>query len=313
VDSTIRRKCPPNTVPYKTKSGDTLYNIAQRYKTTISAIISANPFLNPYYLQVGLELCIPTQKIYPACPEGNYYRIRPRDTLYSIARFFNVSLDDLIEANPGIEPTRLFIGQVICIPLATPPIVCPPGYTEYYVKSEDTFSSISREFNISLDLLIRANPGINPNALLIGQKLCIPAVNTPNKLYSNAIYNVSFMYPSNWTRIDSEHYEGVDGYFILSALLADATLDEVCQEHSHHQLLPYGTNPKIEKTKVQGRDACFIFPSADQAPEWKGQAALIVSYPRPISIGRQPYNYFVMWAHKDFIRQIASTLKFLVS
>lgn len=309
MDSTTQRKCPPNTVPYKTKSGDTLYKLAQRYNTTIEAIMSANPFLNPYYLQVGLELCIPLQKTYPACPEGNYYRIRPRDTLFSIARFFNISLDDLIEANPGIEPNNLFIDQVICIPLATPPIACPAGYTEHFVQSGDTLSSIAKSFNIPLEALMKANPGIRPEALLVGQKLCIPST---YKLYSNAIYNVSFMYPANWTRIDSEHYEGANGYFILSALFADSPLDEVCREHSRHELQPYGTNPKIERTKIQGREACFIFPSANQAPEWKGQAALILRYPRPISINRQPYNFFVMWAQKDFIRQIASTLKFLV-
>lgn len=50
------------------------------------------------------------------CPTGNYYTIRPGDTLYGIANRYNVSLHDLFKANLGIRPYMLMIGQVICIP-----------------------------------------------------------------------------------------------------------------------------------------------------------------------------------------------------
>lgn len=167
-------RCPPRTVPYTIRPGDTLYSIATRYNTTVPAIISANPFIDPRSLQIGSVICVPLQRIYPPCPEGNYYSIRPGDTLYSIARFFNVSLDDLIEANPGIDPYRLSVGQIICIPLATPPVTCPPGTTTYTVRRGDTFYSIAQRYGITVNQLRRANPNVNPQALLIGQQLCIP-------------------------------------------------------------------------------------------------------------------------------------------
>ena len=53
------------------------------------------------------------------CPFGNYYTIRPGDTLYRIAIRYNVSLHDLFKANPKINPYMLMIGQVICIPRVT--------------------------------------------------------------------------------------------------------------------------------------------------------------------------------------------------
>lgn len=170
----FNRQCPPRTVSYFIRAGDTFYSLARRFNTTVAAIISANALLDPNALRIGQQVCIPLQPIYPACPEGNYYSIRPGDTLYRIAIFYNVSLDDLIEANPGIDPTRLFVGQIICIPLATPPVTCPEGQNEYIVRSGDTFYSIAQRFGITVQELIRANPRVNPEALLIGQILCIP-------------------------------------------------------------------------------------------------------------------------------------------
>lgn len=168
------RQCPPGTIPYTIKPGDTFYKLAIQYNTTVPAIISANALVNPNFLAIGQQICIPRQPIFPACPEGNYYTIRPGDTLYRIARFYNVSLDDLIEANPGIDPGRLFIGQIICIPLATPPVTCLEGQGDYTVKPGDSFYSIAQKFNVTVQELINANPGINPQALLIGQTVCVP-------------------------------------------------------------------------------------------------------------------------------------------
>lgn len=169
------RRCPTGTVPYRIRSGDTLYKLARQFNTTVEAIVSANPGVDPENLRVGRRLCIPRQRTFPPCPGGNYYTIAPGDTMYSIARFFNVSLDDLLEANPGVDPDNLRVGQIICIPLATPPVQCPNGARPYTIKAGDTFYRLARRANIPLDCLIEANPDVNPDALLIGQKICIPS------------------------------------------------------------------------------------------------------------------------------------------
>ncbi|MEW6173988.1 MAG: LysM peptidoglycan-binding domain-containing protein [Bacillota bacterium] len=115
----------------------------------------------------------------PPCPEGNYYRIQPGDTFYSIARRYRISVDDLREANPGIDPNNLQVGQLICIPLAVPPVYCPPGTFTYIVRPGDTYYSIARRFGIGVQDLYNANPGVNPEALLVGQTLCVPAAEPP--------------------------------------------------------------------------------------------------------------------------------------
>ncbi len=167
--------CPPGTFAYAIAPGDTFYSLAVRFGTSVPALISANPTANPNALRVGQRVCIPRQMVYPPCPEGNYYRVRPGDTLWRIARFYNVSLDDLVEANPGINPNALGVGQVICIPVATPPVRrCPEGADIYVVRPGDTFYAIARRRNIPVQSLVRANPYVNPNALLIGQQICVP-------------------------------------------------------------------------------------------------------------------------------------------
>lgn len=59
---------------------------------------------------------------YPMCPYG-IYTIRPGDTLFALARRSGTTVQDWLTANPGIVPTNLRIGQVVCIP---PPPVPPP-------------------------------------------------------------------------------------------------------------------------------------------------------------------------------------------
>ena len=58
------------------------------------------------------------------CPAGTTdYIIRVGDTFYVLAARFGVSLAELLAANPGIDPTRLTVGQTICIPgVPAPPV-----------------------------------------------------------------------------------------------------------------------------------------------------------------------------------------------
>ncbi|NLK67540.1 MAG: LysM peptidoglycan-binding domain-containing protein [Clostridiaceae bacterium] len=44
---------------YAIRPGDTLYNIAQKYYTTVNAILTANPGVNPIYLRVGQIITVP--------------------------------------------------------------------------------------------------------------------------------------------------------------------------------------------------------------------------------------------------------------
>lgn len=178
-----RKKCPMGSFPYTIKSGDTFYFLAQRYNTTVEEIMKLNPGVDPKNLQIGQVVCIPTEKKptpppKPDCPHGFYYTIKSGDTIYLLSQQFGVGVDDILYANPGIDPYNLQIGQVICIPKKTPhPGPGPEPHCSgvyYRVKPGDTLYLLSQKFCVSVQELMKANPGIDPNYLMVGQVLCIP-------------------------------------------------------------------------------------------------------------------------------------------
>lgn len=113
--------CPAGFISYTIQTGDTLYKIAQRFDVTVNDIMAANPGLLPESLQVARIICIPKSDSGSICPTSNFYVIQNQDTLSSIAKAFQISVNSLIEANPGIVPQSLRIGQMICLPLSPLP------------------------------------------------------------------------------------------------------------------------------------------------------------------------------------------------
>lgn len=131
------------------------------------------------------------------------------------------------------------------------------------------------------------------------------------KEYTNAEFDVNFQYPAGWEKINDVRYEGSDGFFQISALWGSDNIEEVCHDEAHQELMPYGSTPRIIYSENPYVESCTILPSADQPAEMNGQAAFIAQYPNPITIGENDYNYFILWADKDHIEEISSTVLFL--
>lgn len=154
------KKCPSFSVPYAVREGDTLYKIAASYNANVSDILAANLNLNPYNLNVGQIICVPLpREQYPQCRTTNYYIAQEGDTFFSIAQKFNVSLNELLASNMGVEPENIYDGIILCIPVAPSPVclkVKRDG-SEIYVYSEK-------------DGLIRTYPSrLDSDALLLPQ------------------------------------------------------------------------------------------------------------------------------------------------
>lgn len=110
-------------------------------------------------------------EMYRACPEGHYaYVIQPGDTLYHISFRLEVPLGRILEANPGVDPYRLMVGQTICIP------ACPPNHFPVIIEPGDTLYALARKYHVTVESILAANPGIDPYSLWVAQRICIPSV-----------------------------------------------------------------------------------------------------------------------------------------
>ena len=153
---------------YTVKSGDTLYSIARNFNTTVDAIKTANN-LTSNILTIGQNLKIPGLE--PVIPlEGQTYTVKSGDTLYSIARNFNTTVDAIKTAN-NLTSNILTIGQNLKI-LSSEAKTSQESGT-YIVKKGDTLYSIASSYNTSVADLKTLN-NLSSNLLSIGQTLLVP-------------------------------------------------------------------------------------------------------------------------------------------
>jgi LysM repeat protein len=110
--------------------GDTLYSIARRCHSTVVAIAGASRLADPRRIEIGQLLVIPGAAQAPepepgkpeppaaAAPASLVYNFQPGDTLYSLARWARVGVPALLAANPGINPHKVEIGDIVRLPAA---------------------------------------------------------------------------------------------------------------------------------------------------------------------------------------------------
>lgn len=165
---------PDNTGIYVVKSGDSLYKIAQKYNTTVDELKRLNN-LTSNSLTIGQQLRIPSDGEPITPPENNEYityTVKPGDSLYSIARNYDTTVDTLIRLN-NLSSNLLNIGQTLRIPAqgSTPDV--PDNTGTYTVRSGDSLYKIAQAYNTTVDTLMRLN-NLSSTALQVGQVLRVP-------------------------------------------------------------------------------------------------------------------------------------------
>lgn len=165
---------------YAVQKGDTLWNIAKKFNTTVNDIKRLNSLTNNI-LYVGQILNVP--EYYKAEDTNISYIVKKGDTLWAIANQYGTSVNDLKKYN-NLGTDSLSIGQIIEIPSATS-IVTPSEEdiiskeNLYIVQVGDTLWSISRKFGVSVDDIRTAN-NLTSDILTIGMNLIIPTGTMPS-------------------------------------------------------------------------------------------------------------------------------------
>jgi LysM repeat protein len=176
-----------NTI-HTVQRGETLFSIARRYNTTVTAIMQANNLVNPNTIFAGQQLIIPPMPPANPLPPANPIHVVSRgETLASIARLYGVTVNELARANNISNPNHIFVGQQLIIPTAGAPLPpaptptpmppanpIPPATITHVVRPGETMSSIARLYGVSVTDIARVNNITNPNLIFVGQRLIIP-------------------------------------------------------------------------------------------------------------------------------------------
>lgn len=115
------------TDKYIIKSGDTISKIAKKNNVSISALRKANGLSEGSNLVAGRSLYIPRtvttsvkNREQTISVSRQSYEIKGQDTFYSLANHYGISVKELQEANPGVDPAKLRPGTIIKIPVKSP-------------------------------------------------------------------------------------------------------------------------------------------------------------------------------------------------
>ena len=148
---------------YVVKKGDSLWSIARANGLTVDELKSLNN-LSSNVLHVGDTLLISSADSTGDDGNDNYYVVKSGDTLWSIARKYNLSVSELKALN-NLSSNVLSVGQRL--------IVGKESSNDYVVSAGDTLWAIARKFNVSVDD-IKALNNLSSNNLSIGMTLKIP-------------------------------------------------------------------------------------------------------------------------------------------
>lgn len=206
---------------------ETLYGITKQFKTTAELLYKANPNLESEGLKIGQNIIIPSglskkeitnlsnskteETVENAKPLT--HEVKPKESLYAIAKEYGLTLKELQNANPKIGKKGLSVGQVIMIPsngkfaLKEPvveeiktetkvvpvvvsekkaiiPVVAeskninadsqiPTSEIIHEVLTKETKYGIAKKYGITVAELEKQNPAIQQKKLEVGSKLSI--------------------------------------------------------------------------------------------------------------------------------------------
>ena len=217
-----------NYTKHTVAKGETILSIAQKYKVTPYDIYKINPD-SQNGIQPNTVLLIPSSIIKnvskPIVNSTNsnpittsqVHVVKPKETLYSILKRYNLTPEELEKNNPILKTSGLQIGQELVIRKNANPLkttVVSKVNTTYVVVAGDTKYSVARKFGVAVEELEKQNPEIK-DSLPLGIKLKINAAKTnntapisigePEKPYAKAIDLLEYTVKSGETLYSLTH------------------------------------------------------------------------------------------------------------
>lgn len=156
---------PEDYLIYKVKKGDSLWDIAKEYNTTVVTLKKINNLSNDK-LTINQQLFIPKSDNSSVKNTGEInYVVQKGDNLWTIANKYDITINDIKNLN-NLKTNTLQIGQVLKIPGST-------NYNTYTAKKGDSLWKIADKYGTTVNKLMTIN-NLDSTTLQIGQSLLIP-------------------------------------------------------------------------------------------------------------------------------------------
>lgn len=165
-------------------TSDDVDQIKNNWKTLAEAVVKA---LASY---IGVAYTAP-ENTSPKNDNDSYYTVKKGDSLWSIAKEYGVTVNDLMVLN-NLSTTLLQVGQKLKIKSVN---------NEYYVvKSGDNLWNIANKYNTSVSNLKNIN-NLNSDILQIGQKLIIPSNQTYIVKKGDSLWSIANKYGTTVSKL----------------------------------------------------------------------------------------------------------------
>jgi len=184
---------------YKThvvSKGETIYSIAAAYNVLVQDIYDINPDTKKG-IRTNQVIRIPAETTASVQPASDYvlHSIQVKETLYSVSKKYNVSIEDILTENPGLSAENFRIGTAIRIPKHSEhknntenTVIVDKNYITHKVGGKETLHGLSKKYNISMQEIADANPEIKDSGLKKDMNLRIPLTSSPHNINTAQTY-----------------------------------------------------------------------------------------------------------------------------
>ena len=149
---------PYQPLTHIVKKGETVFSISRQYNIPLETIYANHPSAR-YGIKVG-EVIELTQNPQSGTSRGNsyiYYNVKAGDTLFSLAREYNTTVEDILRSNPGVTESNFKAGSTVRISADPSRRVTRTEVVEehkvasvdnYKVKKNESWDDISRRTGV---------------------------------------------------------------------------------------------------------------------------------------------------------------------
>lgn len=172
---------------YKVKTKETIFGIAKKFNITQDELKQYNPSINnglkkDFVLLLPVSLIDSRKNNNSTIQQSNpfVHIVKKGETLYGLSKTYGVSQEDIIANNPQVR-AGLKLGQEIVIPQpsvkesANEQLNMEGNVLYHTIKQGETLYRLSKNYNISIENILKLNPGVSPENFKIGTVIKIVA------------------------------------------------------------------------------------------------------------------------------------------